>query len=427
MLRRYCVIGVGLFIPLHAAGQTSINLDRPYSALYDLSDPQVRSDEVKSLRSMIERARDEHTNTCKREEKTLRTQLNAARNDLKDLNKSSSRDDTITADSRSHLHTQISALEQVLLEKQRECKHTIPSTFEIQLSKVHLLERWPERRRQNVDEIEKGLARHRKHGDIDDIGYRKLADDQEKDITIGEQAMRQLSSSRFGAAEVQDPVVRRYFQELSAKIAKNSDLKVPLHVTVVDSPEINAAGFPGGFLVVTSGLLAACETESELAAVIAQQIAHIAARHGSRASKRSVIAKLFVPAAQITTGLFTGGVSSAGAYYGMDYGFQSIGMLVDRTLVGSNAKAQQEADQLGIQYAWKAGFDPKGFISFLETVAKRTDHSQTQRFLFTKPPLGERLIDAFTEIQFLPPKANYVVDSPDFQFVKESTLPSKSN
>src|SRR5439155_1660791 len=187
---------------------------------------------------------------------------------------------------------------------------------------------------------------------------RKLVEGQEKDVALGEQAIRQIGSGAVRPLELQDAAVQHYVENLAGKIAAHSDLKLPLHVTLLDSAEIDCIGLPGGFLVLTSGLILASQTEAELAGVISQQIAHIAARHGTRAAKRSVISKIFVPAAEIATGLFTGGVSNAGAYYGMNYGFQGLGVVVDRALVSSNANTQREADQLGIQYAWNAGFDP---------------------------------------------------------------------
>jgi len=219
--------------------------------------------------------------------------------------------------------------------------------------------------------------------------------------------------------EVQNPDVRQYVQGLATKISRNSDLKVPLHVTVLDSAEINSIGLPGGFLVVTSGLILASQSEAELAGVISQQIARIAARHATRASKRLIMTKLAVPATQIATGFFTGGLSNAGAFYGMNYGFQGLSALVDRTLVSSNASSQKEADQLGIQYAWKAGFDPKGFIAFLDSLANAKEYTKTGNYFLTKPALGDRLLDSFTEIQYLPARENYTVDSAEFHQAKE--------
>src|SRR5262249_30257591 len=148
--------------------------------------------EAKSLRASIETERDHQVQTCEKNEKNVRDQLASSRRALKDLNKSS-RDDSDMTDVRNHLHDEIAALEQVTRDKERECRHVIPADFEIKLAKARLLESWPERRRETLKKIERGEARDRKHGDIDDIGYRKPVDGQEKDIPVGEQAMRQMA------------------------------------------------------------------------------------------------------------------------------------------------------------------------------------------------------------------------------------------
>src|SRR5262249_1952924 len=207
----------------------------------------------------------------------------------------------------------------------------IPAEFEIKLAKPHLFEHWPNRREHTIRKIEEGRARQRKHGDVEDISYRRLVDDQEKDIAIGQQPVRQLTLSNLTQVEVTDPAIRQYVQGLAGTIARNCDVRIPLHVTVLDSAEISAIGLPGGFLLITSGLLLASQSEAELAGIISQQIAHIAARHATRTSKRSIISKMFVPAAQVATGLLTGGVSNAGVYYGMNYGFPGMGLLADRS------------------------------------------------------------------------------------------------
>src|SRR5215475_11269768 len=360
MRKRVCAICLGILAPLHVIAQDA---DRPYAALFDTSGLQSSPHEARQLRSSIEKEKKQEVDKCESDEKRLRAQLDSARYGLKKLNDAAPRDNRDMALSRDRLHNNIAALEQNLRDKKRDCEHSIPAEFDIKLTKAYLLERWPDRRERTIRKIEEGRARERKHGDVDDIGYRKLVDEQEKDITVGQQAVRQITSSKLTPIEVQDSAARNYIQDLASNLARNSDLRIPVHTTLLDSPEVNAIGLPGGFILVTSGLLLATQTEAELAGVLSQQIAHIAARHATRTSKRSIIAKMFVPAAQVATGLFTGGVSNAGVYYGMNYGFQGMGILVDRGLVSSNAAAQREADQLGIQYAWKADFDPRGFVA----------------------------------------------------------------
>jgi len=430
MIRWCFLVSLGLLLPFHAIGQQANNLTseeqfgRPYVALFDTFNLPSPPRDVKLLRPAIEHDRKQEIENCEKNKKHLQSQLESVRGGLKVLNTSAPRDTPTMAASRDDLHRNITALEQTLRDKKRECEHTLPATYELKLAKVRLLEEWPKRREETIQKIEEGRARERKHGDVDDIGYRKLVDEQEKDITVGQQAVRQITSSKLTPIEVQDSAARNYIQDLASNLARNSDLRIPVHTTLLDSPEVNAIGLPGGFILVTSGLLLATQTEAELAGVLSQQIAHIAARHATRTSKRSIIAKMFVPAAQVATGLFTGGVSNAGVYYGMNYGFQGMGILVDRGLVSSNADAQREADQLGIQYAWKAGFDPRGFVAFLDSIARSKEFSKTETFVVTKPPLDERLLHAFTEIQYLPSKATYRRDSAEFGKVKQALAAS---
>lgn len=415
-MRRALALSLALLLPPAAAGQEI--LDLPYVALRELDGAEHSPSELKSLRSSIEERRDHLIDACKKEEERLKNEIGGARKKLNEMNGSSSRDTGSMAEVRSRLHAAIAAAEEALRKTEMECEPVLSAAFEIKIAKLRVLEEWPERREEIVRAIEEGRARGRKYGDIEDIGYRKLFDGQEKDIAVGEQAVRRMQAGGLIPGELQDSYVQEYARRLTAKIAANSDLKVPLHVTVVNGSEIDATALPGGFLFISSGLILAAATESELAGAIAQEIARIAARHGARASKRSGISTIFVQAAHVATGLFTGGLSNAGALYGINYGFQGLGMFVDRSLIGAKGKYQKEADQLGIQYAWKAGFDPKGSIALLDSIAQK-EYSKTASFFRTHPGLDERLLSLFAEIEFLPVSETYTVDSPEFQQIKK--------
>src|SRR5262245_37019685 len=190
MRERVFAIVLGILAPLHAMAQEA---DRPYAALFDTSGLRSSQHEARQLRSNIEQEKKRQIETCERDEKRLRAQLDSARYGLKKLNDAAPRDNRDLALSRDRLHNNIAALEQNLRDKKRECEHFIPAEFEIKLTKAHLLERWPDRRAHTIRKIEEGRARERKHGDVDDIGYRKLVDDEEKDIAIGQQDVRRLS------------------------------------------------------------------------------------------------------------------------------------------------------------------------------------------------------------------------------------------
>lgn len=429
MTPKWSVLVVTLSLHFTAAAQQAdwwpieVQLQQPYVALQDAARLAADSRaQLRSVRSAIERERDGKIDQCRDARKHSQRELSTARKGLNEINGLASRDTDSMAAQRETLHVQIADLEQAIRTSAIECDHVIPAAFEIKLAKLHLMQHWPKRREEIARRIEDGRARERKHGDIDDIGYRRIVKKPEEDIAVGQQAAQQMTSSGLLPSPLQDLDIQHYVRQLADKIAESSDLKVPLHVTVIDSPDIAPITLPGGFLYIPSGLIRAAETEAQLAGVISREIARIAARHGTRAPKRSFMSKLFVPAAQVTTGLFTGGFSNAGTYYGVNYGLQGLGALVDRALVEPVEKYQKETDQLGVQYAWKAGFDPSGFIALLDSLAKDEPVSRVSA-VFRQgqvEKLGERLLNEFTEIEYLPHKEGYRTDSVEFQKIKKA-------
>jgi predicted Zn-dependent protease len=217
--------------------------------------------------------------------------------------------------------------------------------------------------------------------------------------------------------EVEDKELAGYMQDLGEKIARNSDLKIPIRVTVLDSTEINAFALPGGFLYVNAGLIHKADNESELVGVMAHEIAHVAARHGARMNKRATIANMLFQAAQIGAAIFTGPLG-AGAYYALTYGFQGVGMIIDLSLLGVSRDYESEADQLGVQYAWKSGYDPKGFITFFDKMANEEGYVRSASFFRTHPPFLERIQSTFSEIEYLPTKGDLRLDSTAFNDAK---------
>jgi predicted Zn-dependent protease len=324
------------------------------------------------------------------------------------------------AEQRSEIHLRILELERGLRDEKKKQEVSIPLSSEIKLAKLRLVEEWPSQRAEISHRIESGQARDRKHGDVEDVGFRKWLQGQEKDIAVGDKAIREVKTS--GRMPLETPLysVQEYVQGLARKIAATSDLKVPLRVSVLDDPEVQSIALPGGFLFVTSGLVASARSESELAGTLAREIGKIAARHGTRSSKRAIIPKIFVPASQVATGFMTGGMTSAGAYYSMNYGFQGLGALMERAVTTPDSKLQKEADQLGIQYAWRAGFDPRGFIAFIDTITRDEDSPAAASILRTGSKFDQRMLDAFTEVQYLPPNSGTFEDSREFRMAQRA-------
>jgi Skp family chaperone for outer membrane proteins len=386
--------------------------------------PQFSPAEIKTVDDQLKKERESEQARLKKEQDRLEKDLKTARKRLDELNKKESRDSAETSAQRTEIHCEVLRLEDDLAKTKTEREKGVPIIFQNKFAKLDLIQKWPAIRLGIEERIKSGRARDRRYGDVEDIGVRDLgiedlAEKQHQDIKMGEDAIREMKTQRLMPPEIEDKEVNRYIQNLANAITGNSDLKVPIKVTVLDSMEINAFALPGGFLFVNLGLINKAETESELVGVLAHETAHAAARHAARLMKRATIADIVFQAAQIGAIIFTGGVVGAGTYYALQYGFYGLGMILDLTLLGVSRDYEAEADQLGAQYAWKAGYDPKGFITFFDKMASEEGYARSASFFRTHPPFLERIISTFSEITYLPTKQDLRMDSSAFIKVKE--------
>src|SRR5450759_2566128 len=132
---------------------------------------------------------------------------------------------------------------------------------------------------------------------IDAIGNRNVGCNKgmgnwyslDKQVAMGRAYSQQVE---HGAKMVQDPVVTEYVNRIGQNLVRNSDAQVPFTIKVIDSDELNAFALPGGFFYVNSGLILAADNESELAGVMAHEIAHVAARHATRQMTRGQLANI---------------------------------------------------------------------------------------------------------------------------------------
>jgi predicted Zn-dependent protease len=249
--------------------------------------------------------------------------------------------------------------------------------------------------------------------DIDAIGNRKMGGGKlgnwyslEKEIQMGKSYAQQVEAS---VKLVQDPVVTEYVNRIGQNLVRNSDAKVPFTIKVVDSDEINAFALPGGFFYVNSGLILAADNESELAGVMAHEIAHVAARHATRQMTRAQYANF----ATIPL-IFVGGGIGYAAYNAMS-------LALPLTFLSFSREFEAQADYLGLEYMYKTGYDPQSFIAFFEKVeAKEKKKPGTLAKAFsTHPPTPDRIEKSQTEIaKILPSKPEYVLDTSEFDTVK---------
>jgi predicted Zn-dependent protease len=248
--------------------------------------------------------------------------------------------------------------------------------------------------------------------DVDEIGNRKVAHksiiSEEKEIAIGKQYATEIERS---AKLLNDPVINEYINRVAQNVARNSDLKIPLTVKVIDSPELNAFALPGGFLYVYTGLLEAAEEEDQIAGVMAHEIAHVAARHwASQVTKMTFAQYAMIPLIFIPM--------SYPVYMGVA---QAMNFGVPMAFLKFNRSAEAEADYLGIQYMYKAGYDPNSYVAFFGKVMeeeRRVPGSMPQVFM-DHPPTGDRIIKSEEEIKaILPKREQYLVSTSEFDDVK---------
>ncbi len=247
--------------------------------------------------------------------------------------------------------------------------------------------------------------------DVDKIGDRNVAHKSiistDKEIAIGRQYAEQIDKT---AKFVTDPVVTEFVNRVAQNVARNSDLKVPLTVKVINAPDINAFALPGGFLYVNSGLVAAADEESQLAGVMAHEIAHVAARHwASQQTKATLLQYATIPLIFIPM--------SYPVYLGVS---QAMNIGIPVAFLKFSRADEAEADYLGLQYMYKAGYDPNTYVSFFGKIMQeeRRQPGSVSSIFADHPPTPDRIIKAEDEIKKLPPRDQYLLSTSEFSDVK---------
>jgi predicted Zn-dependent protease len=250
--------------------------------------------------------------------------------------------------------------------------------------------------------------------DVNAIGNRKVGHgpdwySMEHEIALGKQLAQEVDRvSKF----ITDPVVTEYVNRVGQNLVRNSDAQVPFTIKVIDSDVVNAFALPGGFFYVNSGVVLRADEESELAGVMAHEIAHVCARHGTRnATKANIMQMATIPLIL----LGPGGWAGYGIYEGLNF-------LIPMSYLKFNRDAEREADYLGLQYMYKAGYDPNSFVTFFEKVeADEKKHPGTIPKIFsTHPPTPDRIEATQKEIAvLLPTREDYIVTTSEFDVVKK--------
>jgi predicted Zn-dependent protease len=250
-----------------------------------------------------------------------------------------------------------------------------------------------------------------KKKDPDQIGNRDVGKgvnfySLEKEIALGKVLAQQVLQN---ARVIDDPVISEYVNRLGQNLVRNSDAKVPFTITVIEGDQVNALSLPGGFFFVNTGLIMTADTEAELAGAMAHEIAHIAARHGTRNATRQELMNL----ATIPL-IFMGGWPGYGAR-------QAAGVLIPIGFLAFSRADEAEADLLGLEYMYKTGYDPGGFVDIFEKILSldKRKPGKVSKYFSTHPPTGDRIATAQKNIQeLLKAQPQYVVTTSEFNEVK---------
>lgn len=253
-----------------------------------------------------------------------------------------------------------------------------------------------------------GVRAEDKKDEVQDIGNRKVAHwsliSQEKEIAIGKQYATQIERE---AKILKDPVINEYVNRIEQNIARNSDARIPITIKIIDDPTINASTLPGGFMFVNTGLLKAMNNEDELAGVLAHETAHVACRHwASSMTKQTILQYAMIPL------MFT--PMSAALYYGVMEAYMNG---VPIAFLKFSRSDEAQADFLGLQYLWKAGYDPNGLVQSFSKILQdsRSDPGSVPSVFMDHPPTGDRIIKCEEEIKnLLPKRQEYLVSTSDY-------------
>jgi beta-barrel assembly-enhancing protease len=208
---------------------------------------------------------------------------------------------------------------------------------------------------------------------------------------------------------VNDPVIAEYVNRVGQNIVRNSDAQVPFTIKVIDSDVVNAMALPGGFFYVNSGLILAADEEAEMAGVMAHEIAHVAACHYGREMTRAQLMQIMsLPA------IFMGGWIGYAVYEG-------AGLGIPLTFLRFSRSFEAEADYLGVEYMYRAGYDPSAFVSFFEKIQamEKKKPGTLSKAFDSHPQTPDRIEKSQEEIRkILPAKQQYIVTTSEFDEVK---------
>ncbi|MDQ3585204.1 MAG: M48 family metallopeptidase [Acidobacteriota bacterium] len=240
--------------------------------------------------------------------------------------------------------------------------------------------------------------------------WAKMSGSLEKEVRLGQQVAAEIDRQvKF----VDDPVITEYVNRVGQNVVLHSDAKIPFTIKVIDSDEVNAFALPGGFFYVNKGLVLAADNEAEVAGVMAHEIAHVTARHAMETQAKGTFAQIGLIAGSIFLGGIPGAILQNTAGLGLAAGFSKF-----------SRDAEREADLLGVQYMWAAGYDPGAMGTMFEKLASQNKKKPgfLAKTFSTHPQSLDRLEASRALAARFPEREEYVVSTSEFQRVKARLL-----
>jgi predicted Zn-dependent protease len=249
----------------------------------------------------------------------------------------------------------------------------------------------------------------------DKIGQRNVASglnrySVEQELALGRQLAAEVEKQ---AKIITDPIVAEYINRLGQNLTRNSDSVFPMTFRLLESGEINAFTLPGGYVFISTALLKLSDNEAELASVIAHELAHAAARHATRQATRADL----INAGKIPL-LLTGGLAGIAAR-------QALGPVSAMAFYHFSREYETEADLLGLQYLWKAGYDPTASVDMFERVesTEKTKPGSVSQLFRTHPRTAARIEQTQKNIEaLLPLRAEHILNTSEYESIRERLL-----
>lgn len=227
----------------------------------------------------------------------------------------------------------------------------------------------------------------------------------QQEVSIGEQATQQIEKEN---KILNNPALTQYVNNIGQNLANvcfRKDIKY--HFKIIDSDVINAFALPGGFIYIYGGALVSMDNEAQLAAVLAHEIGHVAARHGVKQLQKS-------QAYSILASILLKNEKE---------GIQKLSNITaNLVFLGYSRKAEFEADELGTHFTYQAGYDPKGMLEFFEKLKQKEkdEPSKLEILIRTHPSTLDRINNSKSQISSLPEKPNLIRNEAKFKAMTKS-------